>query len=128
MLSSERNLKTELAIERAKRALQLGPFDSLIWRAHHALSIAFFHSHRYREAADAARSVIDANSAYSLPRAILAASLVRLGCIDEAKAMAKTVLEREPSFTIHGTARYAELEPTVFRPMAEAWRVAGLPE
>ena len=120
--------KSELAIERAQRALQLGPFDSLIWRAHHALSIAFFHSGRYKEAADAARSVIDANSAYSLPRAILAASLVRLGLIDEAKAMAKTVLEREPSFTIRGTARYAELEPAVFRPMAEAWREAGLPE
>jgi hypothetical protein len=48
--------------------------------------------------------------------------------LDEAKAIAQTVLEREPSFTIHGTARYAELEAAVFRPFAEAWREAGLPE
>ena len=34
----------------------------------------------------------------------------------------------DPSFTIHGTALYAELEPAVFRPFAEAWREAGLPE
>ena len=120
--------RSELAIERAQRALRLGPFDSLIWRAHHALSIAYFDSHRYGDAADSARSVIAANSAYSLPRAILAAALLRLGRLDEARAAARTVLEHEPSFTIHGTARYAELEPAVFRPMAEAWREAGLPE
>ena len=120
--------RSELAIERAQRALRLGPFDSLIWRAHHALSIAYFDSHRYDDAADSARSVIAANSAYSLPRAILAAALVRLGRLDEARAAARTVLEHEPSFTIHGTARYAELEPAVFRPMADAWREAGLPE
>jgi adenylate cyclase len=120
--------ESDLAIERAQRALRLGPFDSLIWRAHHALSIAYFHSQRYGDAADAARNVIAANSAYSIPRAILAAALVRLGRLDEAKAMAQTVLEREPSFTIHGTARYSELEPAVFRPFAEAWREAGLPE
>jgi len=120
--------RSELAIERAQRALRLGPFDSLIWRAHHALSIAYFDSHRYGDAADSARSVIAANSVYSLPRAILAAALVRLGRLDEARAAARTVLEYEPSFTIHGTARYAELEPAVFRPMADAWREAGLPE
>jgi len=120
--------RSELAIERAQRALRLGPFDSLIWRAHHALSIAYFDSHRYGDAADSARSVIAANSAYSLPRAILAAALVRSGRLDEARAAARTVLEHEPSFTIHGTARYSELEPAVFRPMADAWREAGLPE
>ena len=120
--------ETDLAIERAQLALRLGPFDSLIWRAHHALSIAYFRSRRYGEAADSARSVIDANPVYSLPRAILAAALVRLGRLEEAKAIAQTVLEREPSFTIQGTSRYAELEPTVFRPMADAWREAGLPE
>ena len=120
--------ESDLAIERAQRALRLGPFDSLIWRAYHALSIAYFHSQRYGDAADAARNVIAANSAYSIPRAVLAAALVRLGRLDEAKAMAQTVLEREPSFTIHGTARYSELETAVFRPFAEAWREAGLPE
>jgi len=100
--------RSQLAIERAQRALRLGPFDSLIWRAHHALSIAYFDSHRYGDAADSARSVIAANLAYSLPRAILAAALVRLGRLDEARATAQAVLEHEPSFTIHGTARYAE--------------------
>jgi TolB-like protein/cytochrome c-type biogenesis protein CcmH/NrfG len=120
--------KAELAIERAQLALRLGRFDPLNWRANHALSVAYFCSQRYGDAADAAQSVVDANPVYSLPRAILAGALTRLGRADDAKAMAQTVLEREPSFTIRGTARYAELDPAVFKPFADAWREAGLPE
>jgi TolB-like protein/tetratricopeptide (TPR) repeat protein len=120
--------KAQLAIERAQLALRLGPFDPLIWRANHALSIAYFHRQRYADAADAAQNVVDANPVYSLPRAILAAALMRLGRVDEATAMARTVLEREPAFTIKGTSRYAELEAAVFKPFADAWREVGLPE
>lgn len=120
--------RIDLAIERASLALKLGPFDPLNWRANHALSVAYFHGRRYREAADAARKVVDANPVYSLPRALLAAALIRLGRSDEARAMAQTVLEREPSFTIRGTARYSELDPDVFGPFVEAWRAVGLPE
>jgi adenylate cyclase len=120
--------KTELAIERAQLALRLGPFDSLRWRANHALAVAYFHSQRYGDAEEAARNVIDVNPVYSLPRAFLTAALVRLGRMEEARAMSQTVLECDPSFSISGTSRYAELEPAVFRPMADAWREAGLPE
>jgi TolB-like protein/tetratricopeptide (TPR) repeat protein len=120
--------KSELAIERAQLALRLGPFDPLIWRANHALSIAYFHSQKYSDAMDAAQNVVDANPVYSIPRAILAGALIRLGRADEAKAMAQTVLEREPTFTIRGSSRYSELNPAVFKPLADAWREAGLPE
>jgi TolB-like protein len=119
--------RTELAVERARLALKLGPFDPMIWRAHHALAVAYFHSRRYADAEEAARSVIDVNPVYSLPRAFLAAALIRLGRDEEAKAAAHTVLECDPSFTIRGTAVYAELEPDVFRPFADAWREVGLP-
>ena len=120
-------MKTKLAIERAQLALRLGSFDPMIWRANHGLAVAYFHDRRYSDAADAARKVIDINPVYSLPRAFLAAALVRLGRSEEAKAMAQTVLECDPSFTIRGTAVYAELEPEVFRPFADARCEAGLP-
>ncbi len=120
--------RSALAIERAQLALRLGRFDPLIWRAHHALSVAYFSCQRYVDAAEAAQNVVDANPVYSLPRAILASALIRLGRVDEATAMAQTVLEREPSFTIRGTARYAELNSAVFTPFAQAWREVGLPE
>jgi TolB-like protein/Flp pilus assembly protein TadD len=120
--------KTDLAVQRAQLALRLGPFDSMRWRANHALAVAYFHARRYGEAMEAARNVIDVNPVYSLPRAFLVAALVRLDRMEEARTMAKTVLECDPSFTIRNTALYAELEPAVFRPMADAWREAGLPE
>jgi adenylate cyclase len=120
--------KTELAIERAQQALQLSPFSSLDWRSHHALAIAYFYTQRYEDAADAARSVIDANPSFSISRAILTAALMRLGRVEEAKATARTVLERQPSFTIRGTSLIVKFEPTMFRRLADAWREVGLPE
>jgi adenylate cyclase len=118
--------KTELAIERAQKALRLSPLSD--WKSHHALAIAYFYTQRYEDAADAARSVIDANPSFSLAHAILAAALMRLGRVEEARATARIVLERQPSFTIRGLSTVAELESTVFRPLANAWREVGLPE
>ena len=71
--------KAELAIERPAGA----PTGTVrfvdLWRANHALSIAYFHGRRYDDAANAAQSLVDANPAYSLPRAILAAAFMGLG-------------------------------------------------
>src|ERR1051325_2629871 len=41
---------------------------------------------------------------------------------DRAKRMAQSVLDRDPSFTIRGTAIYAALQPQVFERFAAAWR------
>jgi tetratricopeptide (TPR) repeat protein len=120
--------KTELAIERAQRALRLSPFDSLNSRSNQALAFAYFHIQRYKDAADAARSAIDANPGFSIPRAILAATLVRLGLVEEARVAAQALLESEPTFTVHGISLVAELEPAVFGPFADALREVGLPE
>src|SRR5439155_3745911 len=58
--------KTDLAIDRAYRALRLSPFDPLNFLANClnflancALAIAYFHIERHVEAADAARSAIE---------------------------------------------------------------------
>jgi Flp pilus assembly protein TadD len=120
--------KTELAIERAQQALRLSPFDSLNWRSNHALAIAYFHIQRYGNAVDAARSAVDGNPGFSLLRAILTATLMRLGRVEEAKVAAQAVLECQPSFTIRGLSYINEFEPAVFRSFADAWREAGLPE
>jgi tetratricopeptide (TPR) repeat protein len=112
--------KFYLATERAQLAFRLGPFDSLIWTANHALSIGYFRSRRYSDAAEAAQNVVEANPVYSVTPALLATALIRLGRFDEARAMARTVLEREPSFTIRGPSRVAELDPAVFTPFADA--------
>jgi tetratricopeptide (TPR) repeat protein len=120
--------KSELAIEWAQRALRLSPFDSLNYRAYQALTIAYFQTQQYGDAADAARSVVDCNPGFSFGHAFLAAALIRLGRVEEAKARARAVLELQPSFTISGLSLLVGFEPAVFRPLADAWREVGLPE
>lgn len=120
--------KTELAIERAQRALRLSPFDPLNVRPHCGLAIAFFHTKRYDEAAVAARCASEFNPGFSVPHAFLAAALARLGRVDEAKVAGQRVLALQPTFTIRGFSTTVALSPAVFNPFAEAWREAGLPE
>lgn len=119
--------QSDSAIERAKKAIQLSPFDTLNFGPHFATAISNFHAHRYDDAVDACRRAIKANPRFSLPHAVLAAPFWRLGRATGAAAAAKSVLACEPSFTIQGTGVAAELEPAVFRPLAAAWREIGLP-
>jgi adenylate cyclase len=120
--------KTELAVERAQRALRLSPFDPLNWRSNLALAIAYFQTQQYEDAVDAARNAIDLNPGFSLGHAFLAAALTRLGRVQAAKAAAQSVLECQSNFSIHGTSVIVEFEPAVFGPLADAWREVGLPE
>jgi TolB-like protein len=120
--------RTELAIERARRALRLSPFDSVNFWPNHALAISYFHTKRYEDAIDAARTAIESNPRFSILRAVLTAALTRLGRMGEAKAAAQGVLECEPSWTIRGTLDQIGFEPAVIRQFADAWREVGLPE
>jgi adenylate cyclase len=117
---------TDKTIERAKQALRFSPFDSLNWRAHSAMSIAHFYSGQYAEAADEARAALGSTS-FSIPRAVLAASLLQLGRMEEARLAAQSVLDCEPSFKIQKLSNVA-LEPAVFIGLSDAWRELGLPE
>ena len=117
----------ERAIERATQSLRFSPFDPLNFRAHSSMSIAHFYSGRYAEAADEARTSIGSNPAFSIPRAVLAASLLKLGRVDEAKLAARLVLDCEPSFKSQKLAHLA-LEPAVLIALSDAWRELGLPD
>ena len=118
---------TGKTIERAKQSLRFSPFDSLNFRAHSAVSIAHFYSGQYAEAVDEARAAIGSNPAFTIPRAVLAASLLRVGRIEEARLAARSVLDCEPSFKIQKLSHVA-LEPAVFIALSDAWRELGLPK
>jgi len=120
--------KTEPAIERAQRALRLSPFDPLNVRPCNALAISYFCTKRYDKAADAARRATEFNPGFSPPHALLAAALIRLGRVEEAKAAAQRVLALQPTFTIRRFSVTVGFAPAVYEPFAEAWRAAGLPE
>jgi hypothetical protein len=71
--------------------------------------------------------VVQSNPDFSIGHALLAAALTRLGQTDEARASARAVIGCQPSFSVAGLARAVEFDPTVFGPLADAWREAGLP-
>ena len=119
--------ETELAIERAQRALRLSPFDPLNLRPCAALAISYFYTNRFDEAADAARRAIKFNPGFSPAHALLAAALIRLGRVEEAREAAQQVLVLQPTFTIRRFAITVGFAPAVYAPFAEAWRAAGLP-
>jgi TolB-like protein/Tfp pilus assembly protein PilF len=120
--------KTNLAVERAQRALRLNPFDSLNHLSYNALAISYFQTGRFEEARDVARCSVQLNPRFSVPHALLAAALVRLGRDDDAKAEAQWVLTLDPTFTIRRFSVTTGLEPAVYATFAQAWQAVGLPE
>ena len=115
---------TELAIERAHRALRLSPLDT--WNAYLAIAIAQFHAKQYDAALAAARRAVESNPKFSVPYILLAVALVRLGCLDDAKVQAQQVLALDPTFTIQRWFVTVGVCPAVFDPIAQAWREMGL--
>jgi adenylate cyclase len=120
--------RTELAIDRAQRALRLSPFDSMKYMAYGALSLAHFHAGRYQEACEAAQHAVESNPRFSILNAYLAAALIRMGRCEEAKVAAQRVLALQPTFTVRGLGVTVGHAPEMFSPFADALREAGLPE
>ena len=83
--------EAERAIEWAERGIRLSPFDPWRFAAYHALTLGHFHRGRYQESADSAYKAVQANPGHSISRMLLAAPLVKLGRMDEAKVAAAHV-------------------------------------
>jgi tetratricopeptide (TPR) repeat protein len=114
-----------LAIQRAKRALELSPFDTLI--AYMAIAVAEFHAHRFEEALRAASRAVEANPSFSVPQVLLTIALTELGRLEEARAAAARVLALDPTFTMPVWSVTVRKNPAVFDPIAKAWDKLCLP-
>jgi serine/threonine protein kinase len=117
-----------LAIEHARTGIHLGPYDPLIYLPYVGLTLAHFFSGNFVEAASAASRAAATNPRFSVPRYLHAAALIRLGRLDEAKAMAETVLTLQPGFTISGLVSGNLAAPERMAMLAEALREVGLPQ
>jgi TolB-like protein/tetratricopeptide (TPR) repeat protein len=120
--------ESEIAIERAERALKLSPFDSLNYLSYVALAGANFRLRQYDLARVWARRAVEANPDFSVPYAYLTAALIRSGREEGAKAAVRTMLKLDPGFTIRRYRVTVCVNPEVFSDFAEAWRKAGVPE
>ena len=116
------------AIEHARIGIRLSPYDPLIYLPYVGLAYAHFFAGNFVEAASAASRASAANPRFSVPRYLHAAALVRLGRLDEAKAMAEVLLELQPGFTVSGLVSGNITTPERMRTLAEALHRAGLPK
>jgi TolB-like protein len=119
--------KGDIAVERARLAVRLSPFDSMNYLAYNALAVAGFCAGRFEEAYDAASHSVQLNPRFYICHLFLIAALVGLGRSDEAARVARRVIALEPTFASSRFAVTAGFEPTVFKPLVDAWSAAGLP-
>ena len=120
-------LLREAAIDWAALALRLSPFDRLGYTAQHAFALGHFLRGRYQEAANAARRAVQSNPGFSVSHSLLVAPLVKLGLMDEARAVATRVLALQPSFNGGGFLAALAVPAALAEPLTAAWRDAGLP-
>jgi len=116
------------AIAHATMGIRLSPYDPLIYLPNVGLAFAQLFSGNFDDAASAASRASSANPRFSVPRYLHVAALVRLGRQDEAKAIAKVLLEVQPSFTISSLVAGNITTPERLAILAGALREAELPE
>jgi tetratricopeptide (TPR) repeat protein len=93
-----------------------------------AFSISHFHRHRYEEAVAAARKTVQASPGFSIAYVALAASLIKIGSMAEAKAAATKLLELQPGFRYSRHFTGIAVAPDLAAALGDALRQAGLPE
>lgn len=120
--------RAALAAERARRALQLSPFDALRYLAHQALSGANFQLRNYEEAQIDARRAVESIPGFSVPYAYLCAAQVRLGSLHDARETVRRMLSIDPGFCISRFRVTVGVDESVFDDFAQAWREAGVPD
>jgi adenylate cyclase len=118
--------EAERAIEWAERGMRLSPFDPWRFAAYHALTLSHFHRGRYQEAADSAYKAVQANPGHSISQMLLAASLVKLRRIKEAKTAAARVLELQPAFRYGNQFTGVHCAPDLAASIGEALSETGL--
>ncbi|HXS39868.1 MAG TPA: winged helix-turn-helix domain-containing protein [Stellaceae bacterium] len=120
--------QADQAIDWGQRALRLSPFDGWAWSACHALTLGHFARDDYEHAADAARKAVQLNPAHSISYMLLAASLAKLGRIEEAKSAAARVLELQPAFRYSRQFAGVNCARPLAASLGEALYAIGLPE
>jgi adenylate cyclase len=115
-------------VEHAQRALRLSPFDPLSFRPLIALAYAHLFTDRPEEAAQYAARAVQTNPDFDLCHAVLVASLVELGKLDEAREAASRLMAAFPTFRIAQRRRAGFRDTARFEAWLVALRRAGLPD
>jgi adenylate cyclase len=115
------------AIEWAESALRLSPLDQGNYGPYFALALGRLQRGEHLAAAEAARKCLQANPAWSFAHVVLAATLAKLGRMEEAKLAAQRVVELQPTFSVRGMRVAVGLHQLIADPLSEALLRAGPP-
>jgi TolB-like protein/Flp pilus assembly protein TadD len=117
------------ALELASRADRLSPRDPRGWFIATVMGLAHFHAGQFEQAEENLKRALVQNSRFATALRILAASLAKLGRMNEAAAVVQELLKIDPQLTTSNfSARSAFLAESVRDRVAHGLRLAGLPE
>jgi adenylate cyclase len=88
------------AARRAEHSLRLSPLDPHVFLNHTALALAHYTSGNFNGAVTFGRMATTENPRYTAAQRILIASLVAAARLDEARSVARMLLELEPAFHV----------------------------
>jgi TolB-like protein/class 3 adenylate cyclase/tetratricopeptide (TPR) repeat protein len=120
----------DAALEAIDRAMRMSPHDPFNAWYLHAAGVAHFAAERYAEGVACDRKALRERPNFAPPRRFLAACLVNLGQLEEARAAVTELLRLQPNSSIkrdaYGYAVYTQ--SSIQERYVEALRKAGLPE
>ena len=116
------------AIEYGERALRLSPHDPTVYLQLTALGIAHLAAGRFEDAAAVCNKACQSNPHFSFPVVLQTAALSSLGRVNEAKSLARRVLELQPRFSVAQFVRSHTGRAEIWKPIGDALRHVGLPE
>jgi tetratricopeptide (TPR) repeat protein len=121
---------TALAEDYANRALRLSPFDPLSYEGHVALGAVRMREGRYQDAASHFGKAAQENPRFSAMYALHAAALALAGRVEDAKAVARRLLEVHPTFRLGPFQEFAArfVEKRMYESLSAGFHQAGLPE
>lgn len=116
------------AIDWGEQAIRLSPLDATNCVPQGIIGFGNFLTGRHEQAIEAGRRAVEMTPGFSMLHGWLAAPLVRLGRLDEAKASAARLLALDPHFSIGRWSAAVGLAPEIAGKVTDAMRLAGLPE
>jgi adenylate cyclase len=119
--------EADRAIDYAERALRSGPPDFMTYLSYSGLALAHYVAGNFTQSATAGSRAAQANPRFSYPQVVQAAALMQANRTSEAQAVARRVLEIEPSFTVSEFVRAHSGSAEIWDPMGDVLRRIGLP-
>jgi adenylate cyclase len=118
----------EEAVRRSRRAIELSPFDPLMYTFTSIAGTAHVVAGRYDKALEFCRLSLRQNRMFASTQRILTISLALSGRVDEAREAAAELLRLEPTLTVSGFAhRYPGSASEQAKVFCQALRIAGVP-